>query len=98
MVKAALIYTAARLAIFGVLLAVLWALGLGSFPGILFALLLSMPAAYFLLGRQRQALVSAVAQRRQARAELRARLRGTSDRESVGESDRESDREKDAEK
>ncbi|MDQ3732804.1 MAG: DUF4229 domain-containing protein [Actinomycetota bacterium] len=87
MVKAALVYTAARLAIFAVLLAVLWALGLGSFPGILFALLLSTPVAYFLLGKQRGALVSAIAQRRQVRADLRARLRGSSDREPDREQD-----------
>lgn len=89
MLKAALIYTGARLAIFAVLLALLWALGLGSFPGILFALLLSTPASYFLLGKQRGALVGAIAQRRQARADLRARLRGPSDRESDSEQDAE---------
>lgn len=89
MLKAALVYTAARIAIFAVLLALLWAANLGSFPGIMFALLLSMPAAYFLLGRQREALTVAVTERREARAALRDRLRG--------DSDRESDREQDAE-
>lgn len=87
MLKAVLIYTAARIAIFAVLLAVLWALGLGSFPGILFALLLSMPAAYFLLGRQRADLVTAVDERRAARDAVRARLRGDSDSESDREQD-----------
>jgi len=87
LLKAVLIYTAARIAIFAVLLAVLWALGLGSFPGILFALLLSMPAAYFLLGRQRADLVTAVDERRAARDAVRARLRGDSDSESDREQD-----------
>lgn len=87
MLKAVLIYTGARIAIFAVLLAVLWALGLGSFPGILFALLLSMPAAYFLLAKQRAALVTAVAERRQARDAVRVRLRGSSDSESDREQD-----------
>lgn len=89
MVKAALVYTAARIAIFAVLLALLWALGLGSFPGMLFALLLSMPASYFLLGKQREQLAVAVTERREARSALRARLRGTSDSESDREQDTE---------
>lgn len=89
MVKAALVYSAARIVIFAVLLALLWALGLGIFPGMLFALLLSVPAAYFLLAKQREQLAVAVTERREARSALRARLRGESD----GESDREQDAE-----
>lgn len=79
MARALLIYTAARIAIFAVLLALLWALGLGSFPGILFALLLSMPASFFLLGKQRADLTAAVVKRQRAKTGLRARLRGDSD-------------------
>jgi len=89
--RAVLVYTAGRIAIFAVLLALLWAADLGSYPGILFALLLSMPASYFLLGKQREALTTAINQRREARAALRARLRGRSDSESDSESDREQD-------
>ncbi|MDQ4039515.1 MAG: DUF4229 domain-containing protein [Actinomycetota bacterium] len=87
MLKAVTIYTAGRIAIFAVLLAVLWAAGLGSYPGILFALLLSMPASYFLLGKQREGLTTAIRQRRERRAAVRARLRGGSD----GQSDRQQD-------
>ncbi len=85
MLKAALIYTAARIAIFAVLLALLWALDLGSYPGILFALLLSMPAAFFLLVKQRADLAEAMLKRREARNAVRARMRGNSD----GQTDRE---------
>lgn len=89
MLRAALIYSAARIAIFAVLLALLWAVDLGSYPGILFALLLSMPAAYFLLGKQRADLTEAMEKRREARSAVRARLRGNSD----GETDREQETE-----
>lgn len=87
MLRAVLVYTAGRIAIFAVLLALLWAANLGSYPGILFALLLSMPASYFLLSKQREALATAMNERREAKAALRVRLRGNSD----GESDREQD-------
>ncbi len=89
MLRAALIYTAARITIVAVLLALLWALDLGSYPGILFALLLSMPAAYVLLGKQRADLTEAMVKRREARNAVRARLRGNSD----GQTDREQDTE-----
>lgn len=79
MVKALLVYTAARIAIFAVLLALFWAVGLGSFPGIVFALLLSIPVSYFLLGKQRSDLTAAVIERQRAKTQLRARLRGDSD-------------------
>ena len=93
MVRAALVYTAGRIAIFGVLLALLWAGNLGSYPGILFALLLSMPASYFLLGKQRADLAAARIERREARARLLGRLRGSSDGSdgSDGKADRQQD-------
>jgi len=81
------IYTAARIAIFAVLLALLWAVDLGSFPGILFALLLSMPAAYFLLGKQRADLAAAISKRREDKAALRARLRGNAEADTDDEQD-----------
>lgn len=93
MFRAALIYTAGRVAIFAVLLALLWAADLGSYPGILFALLLSMPAAYFLLGKQRADLTAAITERRVARRKVRTRLRGASDGEA---SNCQADREQDA--
>ncbi|MBA3369169.1 MAG: DUF4229 domain-containing protein [Geodermatophilaceae bacterium] len=89
MFKAVAVYTIGRIAIFAILLALLWAAELGSFPGILFALLLSMPAAYFLLGKQREDLAAAVIERREARVKLRERLRGASETASDAESDRE---------
>ena len=69
-------YTAARLAIFIVLAAVLWLLGLRGFILFALALLLSMPLAYLLLGRQLAAVTRWIEERRAHRAELRARLRG----------------------
>ena len=87
MFKAVVIYTAARIAIFAVLLALLWAVDLGSFPGILFALLLSMPAAYFLLGKQRADLAAAISKRREDKAALRARLRGNAEADTDDEQD-----------
>ncbi len=89
MFKAVAVYTIGRIAIFAILLALLWAAELGSFPGILFALLLSMPAAYFLLGKQREDLAAAAIERREARVKLRERLRGASETASDAESDRE---------
>jgi len=64
---------------------------MGSYPGILFALLLSMPAAYFLLSKQRCDLTAAVTERRAAKASVRTRLRGSSDSSSDGKADREQD-------
>jgi hypothetical protein len=75
-----LIYTVGRLAIAAALVLLLWALGLGSFPGLLFGLLLSMPVSYLLLRPSRDRLTEALAARsvarRQARAEVRARMAG----------------------
>ncbi|CAN5135246.1 hypothetical protein BH20ACT5_BH20ACT5_24050 [soil metagenome] len=84
MIKPLLVYTLSRAAIFAVLLAGLWALNIGSFPGILFALLLSMPLSYFLLARQRDALTAVIAERSERRTELRSRLRGDSAQRQAG--------------
>jgi membrane protein implicated in regulation of membrane protease activity len=77
------VYTLGRLAIAAALVAVLWLVGLGSFPGLLFGLLLSMPASYVLLRPVRDRLTEALAARstqRKARKEnLRARLSGEGD-------------------
>lgn len=75
-----LIYTAGRLGILAALLVLLWLLGLGGFPLILLALVLSMPVSYLALGRSRVAMGEQIAARvergRAKRATLRARLRG----------------------
>ena len=68
-------------ALVGCGLALLWALGLGSFPGLLFGLLLSMPLSFLVLRGVRERLTEAMAARsttrRAAKEELRARLAGT---------------------
>jgi hypothetical protein len=76
-----LIYTAGRLGIAAVLVLVLWLLGLDFWSGLLFGLLLSMPASYFLLRPSRERLTEGLAARsvarRSAKEELRSRLSGT---------------------
>ena len=58
----------------------LWAVGLGGYPALLFGALLSMPVAYFLLQPVRDRFTAALAarseSRRAAKEELRARLSG----------------------
>ena len=75
-----LLYTLGRLVVAAALVAVLWAAGLGSFPGLLFGLLLSMPVAYVALRPVRERLTEALAARsharRAAKENLRARLSG----------------------
>jgi membrane protein implicated in regulation of membrane protease activity len=76
-----LLYTLGRLLIAAVLIAVIWVAGLGSFPALLFGLLLSMPVSYVLLRPLRDRLTEALAARsvarRTAKEQLRARLEGT---------------------
>jgi hypothetical protein len=75
-----LLLTVGRIVIFAALVALLWVAGLGSFPGILFGLLLSMPVSFFLLRPLRDRVTEGIAARtalRQSRKEqLRAQLRG----------------------
>ena len=75
-----LLLTVGRIVVFAALVALLWVCGLGSFPGILFGLLLSMPVSYFLLRPLRDRVTEAIAARtalRQSRKEqLRAQLSG----------------------
>ena len=77
------IYTVGRFAIAAALVLVLWLAGLGSFPGLLFGLLLSMPVSYVLLRRSRERLSEALAARslarRAAKEDLRSRLSGGAD-------------------
>jgi hypothetical protein len=76
-----LIYTVGRLAIAAALVLILWMVGLGSFPGLLFGLLLSMPVSYLLLRPSRDRLTDALAARsiarKAAKDDLRTRLSGT---------------------
>ncbi|MGY1825427.1 MULTISPECIES: DUF4229 domain-containing protein [unclassified Blastococcus] len=75
-----LLYTVGRFAIAAALVLILWWAGLGSFPGLLFGLLLSMPVSYVLLRPSRERLTEALAARsvarRAAKEDLRNRLSG----------------------
>jgi hypothetical protein len=74
-------YTVGRIGILAVLTLVLWMAGLDFFSGLLFGLLLSVPAAYLLLRPSRERLTEALAARsvarRTAKADLRNRLSGS---------------------
>ena len=75
-----LAYTLGRLVIAAALIGLLWAVGLGGYPALLFGALLSMPVAYFLLQPVRDKFTEALAARsvarRAAKEELRTRLSG----------------------
>jgi hypothetical protein len=75
-----LFYTFDRLAIAVVLVLVLWLAGVGSYAGLLFGVLLSMPISYLALRPVRDRLTEALAARnvarRAAKEDLRARLSG----------------------
>ena len=75
-----LLYTGGRLLIAVVLVLVLWVAGLGSYAGLLFGILLSMPIAYFTLRpvreRLNEAIVAYQQERRREKESLRARLSG----------------------
>jgi predicted permease len=79
-VKAFLIYTAARLLVLFAVAGLLYLLGLRGFLLAMVALLVSLPVSYLLLRRQREAFGADVerrlAARRARRTELRAKLRG----------------------
>jgi hypothetical protein len=75
------LYTVGRLGIAAVLVLVLWLVGLDFWSGLLFGLLLSMPASYFLLRPSRERLTEGLAARsvarRAAKEDLRRRLSGS---------------------
>jgi hypothetical protein len=77
------IYTVGRLSIAAALVLILWLVGLGSYAGLLFGVLLSMPVSYLLLRPSRdrltEALVARSVARKAAKQDLRARLSGTED-------------------
>jgi hypothetical protein len=72
--------TGGRLLIAVVLVLVLWVAGLGSYAGLLFGILLSMPIAYFTLRpvreRLNEAIVAYQEERKREKESLRARLSG----------------------
>jgi hypothetical protein len=74
------LYTGGRLLIAVVLVLVLWVAGLGSYAGLLFGILLSMPIAYFTLRpvreRLNEAIVAHQEERKREKESLRARLSG----------------------
>lgn len=74
------LYTAARLAVLVATAAVLALFGLRGFLLAALAVVISLPASYLLLARQRSALAADVerrlADRRDRRADLRSQLRG----------------------
>jgi len=76
-----LFYTFDRIAIAVILVLVLWWAGLGSYAGLLFGVLLSMPVSYLALRPVRDRLTEALAARsvarRTAKEDLRARLSGS---------------------
>lgn len=78
--KSVAVYTAGRVLIFAVLAVVLWLVGLRGFILVLATLLLSLPASYVLLARQREALAAdlerKMTDRRGRKQDLRAQLRG----------------------
>lgn len=78
--KSAAVYTSGRVLIFVALAALCWLVGLRGFVLAVVALLLSIPASWFLLARQRAAMAADVERRirdRQTRrADLRSQLRG----------------------
>ena len=77
------LYTGGRLLIAVVLVLVLWVAGLGSYAGLLFGILLSMPVAYLALRPVRERLNEAIVayqdERKRTREDLRARLSGDED-------------------
>jgi hypothetical protein len=71
-----LMYTVGRLGIFALLTLLLWWAGLDLWSGLLFGLLLSMPASYLLLRPSRERLNEGLAARRLSRQAAKAELRG----------------------
>ena len=75
-----LFYTFDRIAIAVILVLLLWWVGLASYAGLLFGVLLSMPISYLVLRPVRDRLTEALAARsvarRTAKEDLRARLSG----------------------
>jgi hypothetical protein len=75
-----LAYTAGRVVVAAALIGLLWAVGLGGYPALLFGALLSMPVSYFVLQQVRDRFTAALLARREARQaakeELRERLSG----------------------
>jgi cytochrome c-type biogenesis protein CcmH/NrfG len=78
-----LLYTLGRVVVAAVLVAIVWLVGLGGLPALLWGVLLSVPVSYFSLRPVRDRLTEALAARsvarKAAKADIRARLAGTED-------------------
>lgn len=78
--KSAALYTAGRVLIFAVMAGLLFLVGFRGFLLVVTALVLSIPASWVLLARQRAAMASdverRVTDRRGRKADLRSQLRG----------------------
>ena len=78
--KSVAVYTVGRFLVFALLAGVLWLVGLRGFLLVFATLLLSIPASYYFLARQREALAAdvdrALSDRRSRKQNLRAQLRG----------------------
>ena len=78
--KAFAVYTSGRVLVFAVLAGLLYLVGLRSYLLVAVAILLSLPVAYVVLARQREAFTTEVERRvesrRTRRTNLRAQLRG----------------------
>lgn len=81
--KSIAVYTVSRLAVIAVLLVVGYAVGLRSYLLVFAAIVVSLPASYLLLRRQRDKVTGELARRGAERADrkasLRAQLRGGDD-------------------
>lgn len=81
--RSAAVYTAGRVLVFAVLAGIAWLVGLRGFLLVVVALVLSIPASWYLLARQRNAMAAdlerRVTERQSRRSELRSQLRGDDD-------------------
>ena len=82
--KSVAVYTVGRFLVFAVLAGILWLAGLRGFMLVFATLVLSIPASYYFLQRQRNALAADVertlSERRARKDALRAQLRGDDDK------------------
>ena len=78
--KSVAVYTVGRFLVLAVLAGLLWLVGLRGFVLVFATLVLSIPASYYFLQRQRNALAADVerslAERRSRKDQLRSQLRG----------------------
>lgn len=82
--KSVAVYTAGRFLILAAVAGLLWLVDMRGFLLLVATLLISMPASYVLLARQREALTAdverTITDRRSRKETLRAQLRGDDDK------------------